>query len=347
MEPSSPTDLPARPAADGPPALSVIIPVHNRPEEIAECVAAVRRAAAGVASEILVVDDGSTDATPAVLHGLGVETVHLPQRAGPAVARNAGAARARAAILLFVDSDVLLHADAIARLLERFATHADVAAWFGSYDAAPRAPGLVSQYRNLLHHYTHQHAAPEASTFWAGCGAVRREAFEAVGGFDEGDFAVAIEDIELGTRLRAAGHRIRVDPAIQGTHLKRWTLASMIETDVRRRAIPWARLILARGDLPDDLNVSRRQRLCVAATGVALLSALGAPWSGAAGATALASLALALGLNLDWLRFLARERGLGFALGAVPLQLLHHLYSGASFAYVWLERALGARRRPD
>jgi GT2 family glycosyltransferase len=322
----------------------VIIPVHDRPEQIVECVAAVERAAAGVAAEILVVDDGSPDASYERLAPLAARVLRLPQQAGPAVARNTGAAHARAELLLFVDSDVLLHADAIEKLLERFAANAAVDAWFGSYDAAPRAPGLVSQFRNLLHHYTHQHAEPEASTFWAGCGAVRREAFEAVGGFDDGPNASAIEDIELGTRLIAAGYRIRVDPSIQGTHLKRWTLASMVKTDVWGRAIPWARLILSRGDLPNDLNVSRRQRLCVAATGVGVLSALGAPWSAAAGATALASLGLALALNYGWLRFLVRERGLPFALGAIPLQLLYHLYSGASFAYAWIERALGFGR---
>ena len=314
---------------------------------VERAVAAVERAAAGVAAEILVVDDGSPDARYEGLAARAVRVLRLPKQAGPGAARNAGAAHARAELLLFVDSDVLLHADAIEKLLARFATNQAVDAWFGSYDAAPRAPGLVSQYRNLLHHYTHQHAAPEASTFWAGCGAVRREAFEAVGGFDEGPNAIAIEDIELGTRLIAAGHRIRVDPSIQGTHLKRWTLASMVKTDVWGRAIPWARLILRRGDLPNDLNVSRRQRLCVAATGVGVLSALGAPWSAAAGATALASLGLVLALNTGWLRFLVRERGLAFALGAIPLQLLYHLYSGASFAYAWIERALGFGRASD
>jgi GT2 family glycosyltransferase len=325
----------------------VIIPVHDRPEEIIECVAAVERAAAAVAAEILVVDDGSPDASYERLGALAARVLRLPQQAGPSAARNTGAAHARAELLLFVDSDVLLHADAIEKLLERFAANEAVDAWFGSYDAAPRAPGLVSQYRNLLHHYTHQHAEPEASTFWAGCGAVRREAFEAVGGFDEGPDASAIEDIELGMRLIAAGYRIRVDPSIQGTHLKRWTLASMVKTDVWGRAIPWARLILRRGDLPNDLNVSRSQRLCVAATGVGVLSALGAPWSAAAGATALASLGLVLALNTGWLRFLVRERGLGFALGAIPLQLLYHLYSGAGFAYAWIERALGFGRASD
>ncbi len=53
-------------------------------------------------------------------------------------------------------------------------------ALFGSYDDAPAAPGLVSQYRNLLHHFVHQQGVfrdeiRPAHTFWTGCGMIRRE----------------------------------------------------------------------------------------------------------------------------------------------------------------------------
>ena len=82
---------------------------------------------------------------------------------------------------------------------------------------APRLQGVVSQYRNLLHHFVHQHGNSEASTFWAGCGAIRRSVFEEMGGFDEQRFPTpSIEDIELGYRLRQAGHRILLDKACRG-----------------------------------------------------------------------------------------------------------------------------------
>jgi hypothetical protein len=50
--------------------------------------------------------------------------------------------------------------------------HPEVDAVFGSYDDAPRAPNFIAQYKNLFHHYVHQHGKEEASTFWAGCGTV-------------------------------------------------------------------------------------------------------------------------------------------------------------------------------
>src|SRR5207244_10593392 len=83
----------------------------------------------------------------------------------------------------------------------------------------------------------------------------------------------SIEDIEFGYRLRAAGHRIRLDPGLQGTHLKRWTLGSIVGTDVKRRALPWARLILESGHAPDDLNLARSQRVSAGLVGLAAASA--------------------------------------------------------------------------
>src|SRR3989442_4923268 len=119
---------------------------------------------------------------------------------------------------------------------------------------------MVSRYRNLLHHFVHQRGKPDASTFWAGCGAIRRHTFEEVRGFDAARFPrPSIEDIELGYRLRAAGHRIRLDPRLQGTHLKRWTLGSILRTDIAQRALPWSRLILKSGQAPPALNLTTGQ----------------------------------------------------------------------------------------
>jgi len=203
---------------------------------------------------------------------------------------------------------------------------------FGSYDAAPEAPGLVSQYRNLLHHFVHQSARRDASTFWAGCGAIRRDVFLAHGGFDTRYHRPSIEDIELGYRLRASGARIQLAPEIQVTHLKRWTFWGMVVGDVRDRALPWTELIVRSGRLPNDLNLDRRSRLsalCVAT--LAGLLALGGRWRPAWGATPLPLLAL-LACNYRLYRFLLRERGASFLVRALPLHWLYYAYSAISFA---------------
>src|SRR5690606_15349386 len=103
---------------------------------------------------------------------------------------------------------------------------------FGSYDTRPAAPNFVSQWKNLSHHFVHQHGHPNAQTFWAGCGAIRKPVFQAVGGFDQSYRGATIEDIELGYRLRQSGFRVLLDPAVLCTHSKRWTAWSSWKTDL-------------------------------------------------------------------------------------------------------------------
>src|SRR5262245_31235923 len=178
---------PAAGEQEGRPTLSVIVPVYNDRAGLSRCLPALT-AAARAGDEVIVVDDASTDDSAAVAAGLPVRVLRMPANAGPAAARNTGAAAARGDILLFVDSDVVVAPGALDQVARLFSGRPDVAAVFGSYDASPADPGVVSRYKNLLHHWVHQEGAAEASTFWAGCGAVRRDAFEAVGRFDHARF---------------------------------------------------------------------------------------------------------------------------------------------------------------
>jgi hypothetical protein len=237
---------------------------------------------------------------------------------------------------------------AVERVTRAFAADPGLAALFGSYDDRPRAPGLVSRYRNLLHHFVHHEGREEASTFWAGLGAVRRGIFLAVGGFDAARFPrPSIEDIELGYRLRRAGHRIRLDPAVQGTHLKRWTFVSMVQVDVTRRALPWARLILETANVPADLNLRASQRLSAALAGLAVLGLALAPLRPALGfGVALAALAGVALLNRRFYALLWRRGGLPLLAAGFPLHVLYFLYSAASVAFVAIDARLRGRGRP-
>ncbi len=312
--------------------VSVVIPAYNCARDLGECLAALRASTLPPA-EVVVADDASTDDTAAVAAAMGARVVRLAANAGPAAARNRAVAETHGDVLFFVDADVAVAPDAVARVAATLARDPEVAAVFGSYDTAPRAPGLVSQFRNLLHHFVHQHGAAEASTFWAGCGAVRRAAFDAVGGFDERPVRRFIEDIDLGYRLRRHGFRIRLDRGLLCTHLKRWTLGSMVRTDLLYRAVPWTRLIAESGTAPADLNLRADQRASVALVGLAAaLLPLAVLHRGLAACAALALLVVAA-LNRALYAFLRRERGTAFALACVPLHVLHFACSGLGFVY--------------
>ena len=292
----------------------------------------------GPRDEALVVFDGLLPEVPAWLRQSGARLLSTGQRSGPAAARNLAARSARGDVLVFVDADVELHADALARIRAHFAADPLLDAVFGSYDDRPRAAGRVSRFRNLLHHHTHTSHPGPASTFWAGCGAVRREPFLALGGFDAIAYPLpAIEDVEFGLRLSDAGGTITLDPAIQGTHHKRWTLSLMVATDIRQRAIPWSRLLWQRRELPATLNLTLASRLSGIAslllwTSLAVLAmpALGG-WSLALAGGCLGLLVV---LNHSFYALLLRRCGPLEALIGVGLHALYLAYSTLTFVLV-------------
>ena len=177
-------------------------------------------------------------------NSLGLQVIETAIAGGPGYARNRGAERAYGDILFFLDADVTVYPNATSRLHTLFTEEPDMAGVIGSYDDQPGVPNFLSQYRNLLHHYVHQKASPEGSTFWGACGAIRRVVFQDMGGFDERYLHPSVEDIELGCRMTQKAYRIRLDKALYIKHLNRWTSRSILFTDFFRRAFPWTAIIL-------------------------------------------------------------------------------------------------------
>ena len=295
--------------------LSVVIPATDRPASLARCLAAVARSS----------------------EPHEVTVVTAPAGAGPAAARNLGVARGSGEIVVFVDSDVEVHPDALRRLREALERDPRLDAVFGSYDDRPADPAVVSRFRNLLHHHVHVSSPGPAATFWAGLGAIRRDVFEASGGFDEQRYPrPSIEDIELGMRLHAAGGRIELEPAARGTHLKTWTLRSMLRTDFAARGAPWVALQLEAGRAAGSLNLTWRQRIAAAA---AVTSALAA--ARRRPRLAVTALLVMAAPNARFYALLARCGGPRLALAGVPLHFAHHLAAAASVPAglaLWLAR---------
>lgn len=333
------------------PSISVIIPVHGGGEAFAACLASVVDAVSPP-DELIVVADGETDGAwrRALQHDARVLTNEVAH--GPAHARNRGAQAATGDVLFFVDADVVIRPDTLSRVRDAFADAPDLSALIGSYDDTPGHSGFLSQYRNLLHHFTHQTSNEDAATFWGACGAVRRAVFLAVGGFDEAYRHPSIEDIEFGYRLTQAGHRIRLCKELQVTHLKPWSAGSMIKTDLFRRAVPWTELLLSRRIRQHDLNLRLEHRISGLAV-FGLLGALLSAWRVPATGLLVGGLAgLLVILNAPFYRFLARKRGMGFCLRAIPWHWLYYAYSGLGFGlglarYFYRSRIAGlVRRRP-
>ncbi len=309
---------------------SVIIPVRDGGVKFRRCLTSVTKALLP-STELIVVSDGSEAVDCQVAEEFGARVLKIPLPQGPARARNLGAQHAKGDILFFVDADVAIPPDSIQKIETSFGNDPQLTAIFGSYDETPFEKNFLSQYKNLFHHYIHQTSREEASTFWAGCGAIRRRIFMEMGGFNEAYQKPSIEDIELGYRLKQVGYRIHLLKDLQVTHLKHWNLISLLRSDFFDRAIPWTEIILRDRHLINDLNLKFSNRISgilsyvLLTTGVA---GFGYPilWT----LSVISGLSLFM-INYPLYRFFFNRRGFWFTLGSLSYHWLYYLYSVLAF----------------
>jgi glycosyltransferase involved in cell wall biosynthesis len=313
--------------------VSVVMPVYNGAGFLKKSLPALL-AAKDRQTEIIVIDDASTDKSFEIASQFADQVFRLEKKTGSAEARNFGAQQARGEIVFFVDADVVVKKDSIRFLRNFFQNNREYSAIIGSYDDSPFEPDFFSQYRNLIHHYFHQIGHPESETFWSGCGAVKKHAFLEVKGYDGTRYLhPSIEDIEFGYRLREKGFRIRLEREFQAKHLKKWTFLNIIQTDIFHRAIPWSRLLLEKSGRKHTLNADHKQKIsAVLVWSMILFSVIGLIISEIFLVTFL-SLAGIVGLNWRLHKFFLRKKGLIFTICAFPMQVLYYLYSSLVFAY--------------
>lgn len=312
--------------------ISVVVPVYNGGESFRQCLISLA-ALHPPPMEVIVVSDGDTDGSWQMAEEFGTQVIRLQTSSGgPARPRNIGALQAKGECLFFVDADVCVRPDTLRHVAAVFHRYPDLTALIGSYDDAPAEKNFLSQYKNLIHHYVHQHAQKDASTFWGACGAIRRKIFLEIGGFDENYRRPSIEDIELGYRLKKAGHQIYLCKDINVKHLKRWNIVSMLKADFFYRAIPWTMLILRDRMFVNDLNLRHSQRVCVVLAYGLIGSLVGAIWWFPSLVVSGLIMVALLVNNAPLYRFFLKKRGLRFALQSIPWHWLYYLYSGLAFA---------------
>ncbi len=202
---------------------SVIVPVYNGEETIGECLAALfRQSAPREDYEVIVVDDGSTDGTAAIVSTYQVRLLRQPH-SGPAAARNLGASQAEGEILLFTDADCAPAEDWIERMFAPFEREEVVGAK-GIYRTRQRE--LVARFVQL--EYEDKYARMEREEYIdfidTYSAAYRREVFLANGGFDARIFAV--EDQEFSFRLAKRGYKLVFAPRAVVYHQHASTLAA-------------------------------------------------------------------------------------------------------------------------
>jgi glycosyltransferase involved in cell wall biosynthesis len=195
--------------------ISVIVPARNEANRIGGVVRAVLgQATRGVSTEVVVVDDGSTDGTAVVGHEAGARVLLLPASSGnPGAARNAGACAARGELLIFLDADCTPADGWLQALLD--VHQAGAVAVGGAIEAAPDQ-GLSARcnhYCGFYHTHARRARGPVPNHPPANL-SVRRADFLATGGFCEVQpVADGHEELAWQEQLTHAGHAIQFEPS--------------------------------------------------------------------------------------------------------------------------------------
>ena len=313
------------------PLVSIIIPVYNAKHYLASSLPAIKNSDYPE-KEIVIVDDNSTDGSFEFSKKYADVAIKLENRGAPGKARNKGAKVSNGSIFLFIDADVQIAPDSISKIVTTMVNNPDIGAIFGSYDDNPPFTNFFSQYKNLFHHFVHQTSNTKAGTFWAGCGAIRKEAFFKVGGFSENFTQPSIEDVVLGYRLKENNINIRLQKDLQVTHLKKWNLYSLLKADIFHRAIPWTKLSCEKG-LPSDLNFKVSDKVSGV---ISLFFFFGLPLIRYQ--PSLIFLFILLGsllffLNKNLYLFFFKKKGVTFLLTAIFFHWFYFFYSSITFGF--------------
>jgi len=311
--------------------ISVIIPVYNGSKTLGYCLKSVFESNYPI-FECIVVDDCSTDNTVELAESFDAKILQLNKQGGAAHARNEGAEAAKGDILLFVDADVTIYPDSLNKVAKAFEEHPDISALFGSYDDRPGRPNFFSQYKNLFHHYIHQTSEEDASTFWSGFGAIKREVFIEVNGFDQNKYSnPCIEDIEMGSRLKQIGHQILLYKQLQVKHHKHYSFSNLWRSDLFDRAIPWTVMMLSNKEFASDLNLKIEHKLSAGILFLIIFSILMTVKSIWFIAVITILLAIFFIMNHDFYGFFLNKKGRLFTLKVIPFHFLYYLYSTLGF----------------
>ena len=217
------------------PRVSIVVAARNGAGTLPRTLAALQ-ALSPPPAEIVLVDNGSRDATPALLDTFAATArakvvVTREPRRGASVARNTGAREATGDVLAFTDADCCPRPDWLAALTAPLAD-ATVGAVAGGLAATPpggavEAFGALFTLQSLPAPARHTGWTPWSGGFPTANLAVRRAQFERLGGFDE-SVAIYGEDYDLCARLYATGAAIVFTPAAIVEHQPRAALGPML-----------------------------------------------------------------------------------------------------------------------
>lgn len=312
---------------------SIIIPVYNGEKTIGRCLRSVFDSIYKN-FEVIVVDDGSTDETWKIVQGFPCRAIRLDRNCGVATARNKGAEKAEGKILLFLDADVLVKKDSLNFIVDSFKKNSHITAVQGIYGKESPAQNLATFYKHYYNYYKFSKVPTRfLSSTSAFCLAIKKDVFKKVGGFDS-NFPPhsAAEDVDLGLRLKKLNHPILLNRKLEVTHLKSYTLKSLLKTEFIK-VVSNVKLML-RSESFRDYPVSKNRKrdmlniiFSIALSLLIFMSFLSIffvqNWDSIG--IFLSLVIVFISLNCQLLNLIGKEKGFLTALGCLPIVYLDML----------------------
>lgn len=314
---------------------SVVIPLYNDADTIRACLDALLAQTIAAQLEIVVVDDGSSDAGPDLVAQYPAKLVRQPN-AGPAAARNAGAKIAQGEILLFLDADCIAPPPWAEQMLAAFDA-ADIVAAMGGIDSATDEllPQLMQT--EIEERYKKLSGVRYIDFFASVAVAMRRDTFLSLGGFRE-DFRYS-EDGELAYRIHDQGGKIVLAQAARVSHHHQTRWRDYAKTKFCRGLWRMRSYKLFPHKMVSDNWTPQTLKLQIVAAALLPLLLLAGAWS-----LAVALFLLGILSGQAFLRDAYRRKGLSLLLWGIPFLYLRAFALGSAMLWFLLSKSPVSRR---
>jgi len=326
--------------------ISIIIPVHNGAGHLEEC---LKRVFASTYQdyEVIIADDCSSDASDRIARAYAKNIIRLPERRGPAAARNAGSQSAGGEILLFIDSDIFIMPDTLQRIADFLRENGNIDAVTGIYSARCPYVNFSSRYKNLYLRYKFTVIPEFTCAANTALLAVRRSSFEKAGRFDP-DVSTC-EDFEFSQRFAAAGFKIYNDKGLEVAHSRYFSLFGLIRDDFIK-AVNMAHLFFNRRNRlyrhPGErgaLSIGHSQMAAVTTTFLLFIFFCLLPFFSSAWLIAACLMlgVFTLACNFSFWRFQWRGQSMGFKAASFSFTYIEHLISAFAVLFAAIRMIAG------
>jgi glycosyltransferase involved in cell wall biosynthesis len=299
--------------------ISVVIPTYNAERFMPALLESIFKT--GVEDmEVIIVDDCSTDNTVQIVRNYPVKLIQLEANSGPAKARNIGVKAAGGDIILFLDADVIVMDGTIREVKDCFDKNPMANCVIGVCATEPLNNGFVPRYMAMFE-FIHLIGTKDnkVSVFAPRCGAIKKDFFEKIGGYNESYRGADVEDFELARRIN------KVDCIILNQKIWVKHQFANFKQAVRnyfKRTVMWVHLFFREKKLDNAGPTAPSNGIAALCSFSSFLTLFFIPFTKIAKYFFIFLLIGFFLANIKWWNFMRKEAGLGFSVKALFLNYI-------------------------